>query len=806
MTGAVSLHLGVPVQRFSVTVQHATPRVPNALESALIDILLRLGNSPRYRERTLVGLLTDMLCISQAALWLAPVLQELSDVRLLTCSRNLDDRDDIEAIVLGDLALTERGRTMVEHGKLPGRVQRTKFTWCWDPVALEVRTAQQWDRLHKHAPPLSLPPASYQHVFPMEAFRADLVSAAWYRAGQTEIEAVDEPPDAELAWESVGVDVTSAGARLICATARPAVRDYLQEQQDALLTDRLAAAVFGEAYASFDDWEQLPLPADASYLTLSQLAERLGDAAEAAFDDTALALFEGIEEAPAGGLRVHYAASGEAPAAQRGNENRQRIVSGRALPVPLCHVVVDGTGWRLCRMTVQIGRASVVVPVALAQTRKQPVADAVLAQALLETRQSVNIGAALRLDATTAWPSLLNRLRADLRGKACLDEVLWWMTELMRHVPGAATVVDRSVLQDMFLRALREHGRIADAGELTTWRIALQALALPAAPAAMEQLLDAAGPASCIAALHAMTGEARMVDKNFCMPYGPSTYAASLVAEYLALGSIDKVERALRNPNPFERQLLVVWKEGGALARLLGATFPLAAPAPPVLAKIVREQKIAACTQAIGQWRALLADFYRLARVDMPDPATAFEQSRLSLLEWDAQLAHAAVHSAGQYDYVFVADTNALIKLPELPLKMAGNVLLVVPRIVLDELDRKKRDPALALACNQASRLLNAMPASRRRYEESDLARLPADFGDTPDNRILSVAMKYHHPNLRLVTDDINLSTKASSMNIVAVKIERFGAGHAVRAQPPRQPGQSRKPGKHHQQNKGSAA
>ena len=36
-----------------------------------------------------------------------------------------------------------------------------------------------------------------------------------------------------------------------------AVRAYLQEQEDEAITDGLAAAVFGEAYADFDDWEQV---------------------------------------------------------------------------------------------------------------------------------------------------------------------------------------------------------------------------------------------------------------------------------------------------------------------------------------------------------------------------------------------------------------------------------------------------------------------------------------------------------------------------------------------------------------------
>lgn len=791
MTGAVRLNLGVPVQRFSVTVQHATPRVPNALESALIHILLRLGNLPQYRGRAVVELFSDMLCVPQSALWLAPVLQELTDIRLLTCSRDLDD---IDAIVLGDLALTERGQTMVNNGKLLGRPQRIVLTWCWDPIAQEVRNPQHWERLQKLAPPLALTAESYQDVFPMNAFTTDLANASWYRPGETEIETVSVKEVAEVAWESVSVDVVSDRTSLLCTTSRPAVQHYLREQNDATLTDRLAAAIFGEAYASFDDWALVAPPVGASFIPLPQLAERLGDAVDAAFDNTALDLFDGIWDAPAGSLRVHYSATGEAPVAERGADGEQRIVSGGALPVSPCNVIVDGDGWSLCRVAVQIGRATVVAPVALSQSRGQIVADTALAQALLQSGEAAQIAAALRLNAATAWPGLLQSLRAAHRGKACLDEVLSWMAEMTRHVPNAVAAVDRHVLQEAFLQALREHGRIDTSGDLTTWRIALQALELPSASAAMEQLLKASCPASSIAELHAMTQEARLVAKNFCMSYGPATYTSSLVAEFLALGSLDKVERALRNPNPFERQLLAVWKEGGALGRMLGTTFPIAAPAPQALAKILREQKSEACASAIGQWRALLEDFYRQAQLDAPGASTPLETCRTLLRDWEEQLARAASSGAGQYDYVFVVDTNALINLPELPQKMVGNVLLVVPQVVWDELDRKKRDPMLRKASNRAAQLLTEMPAARRCYAESDLALLPADFDDTPDNRILSVAMKYFHSNLRLVSDDTNLIAKAASMNITAVKIERFAGSQASRTQLPRRAG---KPGPH---------
>ncbi|PVX38189.1 PIN domain-containing protein [Janthinobacterium sp. 78] len=797
MTGTVRLNLGVPVQRFSVTVQHATPRVPNALEAALIHILVRLGGLPHYSERTLVHMFTEMLCIPQPALWLAPMLQELTDIRLLTCKRNLDD---VSAIVLGDLALTERGQVMISNGKLLGRPQLIKFAWCWDPVALEVRNAQHWDRLIKQAPALALPADFYQDMFPMDAFRVDLVSASWYRDGETEIEAVTVSVGSEVGWELVSVDAVLEGTRLACSTARPAVHQYLQDQRDPQITGRLAAAMFGEAYADFDDWEQVISSDSERFISLAQLAERLGVAPEAAFDNVALNLFDGIEEAPAGGLRVHYADTSEPPEAELGAEGEYIIVSGQAMLASECSVVVDGHTWRLCRVAVQIGRATVAVPVALQVQRSQSVADAALAHSLLETRQATQIGAALRLDAATAWPVLLHGLRGANRGKACLDVVLAWMVEMVRHNPRAAAVLDRTVLQDVFAQALREHGRIDAAGELTTWRIALQALEPPVPRAALEQLLEAAYPAVSIVALHGMTGEARLVAKDYCIPYSPASYGKPLVAELLALGSLDGVERALRNPNPFERQLRAVWRDGVALGRLLGTPFPVTAPAPQTMEKILRERKSDACIGAIGQWRELLDGLYRLAQVDVPEPASPLEASRISLQAWEEELVRAAANASGHFDYVFVSDTNALINLPELPLKMTGNVLLVVPQVVLDELDRKKRDPALTQVCNRAVRLLLEMPAARRRFEESDLARLPADFEDSPDNRILSVAMKYHHPNLRLVTDDTILFAKAESMKIIAVKIDRFGASHAARAQPPRQGG---KPGQH---KKGQAA
>lgn len=784
MTGSVRLDLGVPLQRFSVTVQHSTPRVPNTLEAALIHIVLRLGALPHYQNRTLLSLFTEMLCIPQAELWLAPVLEELVDIRLLTYRRKVDD---VAAITLGDLVLTERGQKMISNGKLLGRPQRTSVTWCWDPVMLEVRSSLQWERLSQQAPSLALPADAYMDVFPIESFRASLDKEAWYHPGETEVEDIVVTRGPELGWESLGLELTFSGARLVCSTTRPAVRQYLQAQNDPLFTAQLASAVFGPGYADLDGWPQLTLGTSDRFLTLPQMAQGLGRARELAFDTVALTEFEGIEVGPAGGLRIYYADSDAPDDVDDRAEHGHHIITGRRLPAADCNIVSDGHGWRLCRIQVQIGQASVTVPVARQAPGTHAVADPVLAHALLSTGQDTMIAAALCLSPTTVWPALLQVLRTTRQGKACLDAVLTWMAEMAKLDAAAFHQIDRHALRDMVITALHEHGRFTSLAELTDWRIGTQALEIPDAQSVLAQLLEAAYPATSIRTLHSLTDEARKLSKDYCIPYGAASYAPSLVTELLALNSLEQVERALRNPNPFEQGLRALWKNGTSLARSLSTDFPVRPPAPTTLSKILRERKSEACLQAIRDWRDALRNFYQLAQLTSPDFASPLHTTDTNLAEWDDQLSRAAASGAAHFDYVFVVDTNVLIKMPQLPLKMTGNVLLVVPLTVLQELDRKKQDPVLRKACSVAVQLLRGMQDQRRRYEESDLKRLPPDFEDTADNRILSVAMKYHHPNLRLVTNDKILMEAAQSMNIIAVPLERFTHGPATGAKAPTQ-------------------
>ena len=97
---------------------------------------------------------------------------------------------------------------------------------------------------------------------------------------------------------------------------------------------------------------------------------------------------------------------------------------------------------------------------------------------------------------------------------------------------------------------------------------------------------------------------------------------------------------------------------------------------------------------------------------------------------------------------------------------------------VIDELDKlkvklrdeEKRNVELAL------RLINrAMDRDNVSMELSDLDLLPEDFSrKSPDNNILTVALKFKDENPILITSDNGLQVKAKGLNIKTITLKEF--------------------------------
>lgn len=127
---------------------------------------------------------------------------------------------------------------------------------------------------------------------------------------------------------------------------------------------------------------------------------------------------------------------------------------------------------------------------------------------------------------------------------------------------------------------------------------------------------------------------------------------------------------------------------------------------------------------------------------------------------------------------IYIIDTNVFVNCPDIISKIDDKYLVVLSAKVIDELDRlkiklssdEKRNVETALRC-----INKAMDKSNVRMELSDLSLLPNDFDKrSPDNNILTVALKFKSENPILLTSDNGLQVKAKGLNMNTISLREF--------------------------------
>lgn len=133
-----------------------------------------------------------------------------------------------------------------------------------------------------------------------------------------------------------------------------------------------------------------------------------------------------------------------------------------------------------------------------------------------------------------------------------------------------------------------------------------------------------------------------------------------------------------------------------------------------------------------------------------------------------------------KYKKVFIADTCILMHEPGLISWFSeGKSMLIIPQIVLNELDKLKESTSESEAFS--ARDVIRQISNYKSYdwlnikEESHVELLPKDLdNEKNDNKILSIGIKYIIKKPILLTDDINLRNIASSKNITSLDLNEL--------------------------------
>ncbi|MCQ2203710.1 MAG: PIN domain-containing protein [Bacteroidales bacterium] len=125
---------------------------------------------------------------------------------------------------------------------------------------------------------------------------------------------------------------------------------------------------------------------------------------------------------------------------------------------------------------------------------------------------------------------------------------------------------------------------------------------------------------------------------------------------------------------------------------------------------------------------------------------------------------------------IYVIDTNVFVNYPDIISKIGDKYSIALAAKVVDELDRMKikLDEQGKRNAEKAIRNINNVKRDIM-FELSDVSLLPSDFDKrSPDNMILSVAMKLKDDNPILLTSDNGLQVKAKILGFKTISLKDF--------------------------------
>lgn len=161
-----------------------------------------------------------------------------------------------------------------------------------------------------------------------------------------------------------------------------------------------------------------------------------------------------------------------------------------------------------------------------------------------------------------------------------------------------------------------------------------------------------------------------------------------------------------------------------------------------------------------------------------------------SVIEFDEVLCKLNIEEAENEDIVvadeeyysgcYIIDTNVFLDKPDIISKIGDDYFVVLSAKVLDELDHLKVKKNMSVA--RKKRVAKALKHIRESMDEreivledSDVRLLPRDFDkNSPDNKILSVALKFMDEDPILLTSDYGLQVRAKGLGIESISLKDF--------------------------------
>lgn len=126
--------LSYPYVSYKVEVSHITARKSTAIEWVILEAMDQCEKLSNYAGISIASFFKEIFTISDADLLIRPVLISLQDMGAITIS-GIDDETELDTVAMSSLKLTKTGREMQGRGLLPGTSSEETFSIYYDVAA-----------------------------------------------------------------------------------------------------------------------------------------------------------------------------------------------------------------------------------------------------------------------------------------------------------------------------------------------------------------------------------------------------------------------------------------------------------------------------------------------------------------------------------------------------------------------------------------------------------------------------------------------------------------------------------------------
>lgn len=130
--------LSYPCVQHKVEVSHFTARKSTAIEWVILEAISKCEKLTNYIGISIGAFFEQIFTISDADLLIRPVLISLQDMGAIIIS-GIDDETELDTVAMSNLKLTNTGRDMQAQGLLPGTTSEETFSIYYDIVSESLK-------------------------------------------------------------------------------------------------------------------------------------------------------------------------------------------------------------------------------------------------------------------------------------------------------------------------------------------------------------------------------------------------------------------------------------------------------------------------------------------------------------------------------------------------------------------------------------------------------------------------------------------------------------------------------------------